>query len=954
MTLSLDDFNNLFDAAAPAPLNPAQTPPVVLPQEPEGAEAVEAPRGLSMFAVPPVKSEQQVLIGLEGLEEFNRLFPPKESMGGEIMAIPVAFPTGARAPVIGAHIGLNRAAVYLNPISGLQVTLQAYPNMLEGDRIELYWHPADVPTPIPLRTEGVSQGQIGQNIITSVPVQDAVTGFAEWYVKVVRAGSENVEESRRLTLFYKDTLPGGRDLRPNEPWHSELLAAAFELPSQLTPDVQIPVTVQNYPFMREYDVITLSIGGVFFTYTVQPAEVDNPVTIMVSGADLEAIKDLEQVQVVWKVHDEVHNLSEKWSAAVIVDVEFDDGTLLAIPTVWVQGESVETELELERLGSADALVRIRSTAPGFRRGDQITVHYEIVSAEGQSFVRELTALIVGNPNIDYDTAIPNADLQRAANGQLRVSYTLRRNGVQVGRSMRRNLIVRGVVTRLPAPIVVEADALVLPGDLNRINIKIGWPGMVFGDRGLLVLNGTTAGGQPFERAINFAVSGNEAREGVKQFTVDENFASLNGGTLAVRYEVLVNSGGSLTSKVLNLLVGAQIDLLPAPTVEGLTSDNLLPPGSLGRVSVLYAGMAGDHTVSLSWRASTAAASFEDKQLAFQSPLHFNIPSAVIAEGLHQVVRVFYTVRDRNGRVRLSGETTLIIAPDEPVVLSAPVSPQAQNGQLDPARVPVTPGAIFTVNYTGMLPRDQVELHFSSPAQSVVILQTVDRPGLLTFHVPRSVILANLGQPVQVHYVAIRGKVHKTSPQLSLSITGALSIMPNDMILDGVSIKMPWPRTGLDSLGNTGARQPTGGIAPYTYRSLNPAVASVDARGKVTGNRRGTARIVVSDQAGTEVFYQATVSNTYTVAWTDSTAIVSTAQAQAWRLGQNVITVNVSAVQDMLRVYRRTIPAFTHNIWLGALHANMGISFFNVATQWGLVPTTPTYPGVYGSVGLRPL
>ena len=57
-------------------------------------------------------------------------------------------------------------------------------------------------------------------------------GFNDWYIRVTRALGENQKESPHMTVFYKDTLPGGPDLRPNESWHSELLA----------PQVQSPLT----------------------------------------------------------------------------------------------------------------------------------------------------------------------------------------------------------------------------------------------------------------------------------------------------------------------------------------------------------------------------------------------------------------------------------------------------------------------------------------------------------------------------------------------------------------------------------------------------------------------------------------------------------------------------------------------------------------------------------------
>ncbi|MGY2443823.1 Ig-like domain-containing protein, partial [Pseudomonas sp. SDO52101_S400] len=48
---------------------------------------------------------------------------------------------------------------------------------------------------------------------------------------------------------------------------------------------------------------------------------------------------------------------------------------------------------------------------------------------------------------------------------------------------------------------------------------------------------------------------------------------------------------------------------------------------------------------------------------------------------------------------------------------------------------------------------------------------------------------------------------------------ALYIVPTMMMLDGFSVKIPgWPKTGLDSIGNTGVRVASGGVPPYDYAS----------------------------------------------------------------------------------------------------------------------------------------
>jgi hypothetical protein len=102
-----------------------------------------------------------------------------------------------------------------------------------------------------------------------------------------------------------------------------------------------------------------------------------------------------------------------------------------------------------------------------------------------------------------------------------------------------------------------------------------------------------------------------------------------------------------------------------------------------------------------------------------------------------------------------------------------------------------------------------------------------------------------------------------------------------MNLNGFSVKIPgWPKTGVDSIGNTATRQPTGGTPPYSYASSNPAVAEVTATGgKVTGNTNGTATITVSDRNGNRLTYPVAVTNVYGLRTNEGS--LNASQAENW-------------------------------------------------------------------------
>lgn len=259
----------------------------------------------------------------------------------------------------------------------------------------------------------------------------------------------------------------------------------------------------------------------------------------------------------------------------------------------------------------------------------------------------------------------------------------------VWRSRRNTLTVQGKVQRLPAPEVVEAVGNLLPGNLAAITATIAWPGMNLGDRAQLVLSGRSSTGV-IERTVPLArVSQNEANLGRMERTVADQFALLTGGNLRVSYDVVQAGAGGQSSEALHLLVGEQVDLLQIPIVVGAQNGLLRPGATTVNIPAL---LQNEDRVTLSWIGRTVAATFTDVQVADAGvPMAFSVPTGVVEAGLGQVIQVFYTVRNGSG-VRLSGTATLIIASaDTPWDRVPPVSQEAENGVLDPARVPLTPG-----------------------------------------------------------------------------------------------------------------------------------------------------------------------------------------------------------------------------------------------------------------------
>lgn len=864
-------------------------------------------------------AQEQTLDPEVQLQQFNELASSLESSGvmdaTGIGTLRPAFPVGYVSPVVGAHLGLNRATVNQDPVNGLPIVLQAYIGMEQRDLIEVFWCAVDTQNPVAVAFVRVTLEQVGKNINTNIPPGRALPGFNQWYIRVTRALSDNQKESAKMTVFYKNTLPGGPDLRPNEAWHSELLKPEIQSPlTDVAPGDFIAVKISPYPYMRVRDRIVLSVGGQEVTYVVQEAEVDQEVTILVPGTTILAIKDQETATVVWQVYDEVRNQSEKWSAVATVELEVGPD-LLGAPSVQVNGRKVE-EIRLDDLGSRDVEVVVRTVSPLFKRGDVVKVQWTGTSAEGQTIVLSPAPQTITDPNEDYRFSIANSEVVRIAGGRALVSYNVQRAGSTDKRSRKVTVGIAGRVQKLPAPSVVQAPTLVLPISAASADVVLSWTGMTLGDQVKLVWEGRKADGSVYATSFTREVSSNEAAASRKVINVPrEHFASLDGGNLQLRYEMqpAVSLPTPLKSETLFLLVGTQQNKLMAPVVQGAVGGALDPDRQTADVLVLtsYAAQAGDQ-VMLLWQGSSAQASFSDTKLVREGAPSFSVPLAVVKAGRNQIVNVSYTVRDKDGVVQASEVIALVIVPEVPTVLGAPVSLQAVGGSLDPAQVPVNPGATFYVDYQGMRPGDAVVLMFSGKSTYSSERQTVSVIGRLTFNVPRSVVVSEMGSSVRVTYVLQRPGSSQSSPSLNLQINAALSINTKPMYLNGLAIKANWARTGLDSIRNTQVRRPSGGVAPYSYSSNRPDIASV-SNGKVTGNKEGLVTITVTDRSGSSVSYQAMVSNTWQVHV--NYGRLNHNQAVAWMRSIGGTPLGLESMDDIQRVYGYQRIPLTAHTWM---------------------------------------
>lgn len=101
----------------------------------------------------------------------------------------------------------------------------------------------------------------------------------------------------------------------------------------------------------------------------------------------------------------------------------------------------------------------------------------------------------------------------------------------------------------------------------------------------------------------------------------------------------------------------------------------------------------------------------------------------------------------------------------------------------------------------------------------------------------------------------------SAPWVVTYVFERLVIDTSPAILNGV-LYHAWTAPPFPPAGAYVDRPASGGVPPYSYTSANPAIATVDERGRVISAGNGLTTITVADSAGSTATFTAIVSNVY--------------------------------------------------------------------------------------------
>ncbi|MDR0278633.1 MAG: hypothetical protein LBJ37_12190 [Paucimonas sp.] len=574
----------------------------------------------------------------------------------------------------GAVGGVNHNMIHAND-AGLLVIVQTYLNMQQGDWIEVFW--GDDSTPV--AADLVLPEQVGEDFALFIRANRIPEGIHDLYARVTRSGGGNGGESPPLAILVRTEFPGGTDPEPDLPGHQNLAAPKPET-DFIDEDAAkngVKVTIAGYPNMRVFDVITLSWGGELLRHEVTQGEVDaGTLDILVDEATIFEAGASDQLVLVYRVIDEVHNASSDWSIRTYVTVEV--GTNL-FDAPMVENPDMDADpydvIDLEKLGDDDLQVNVMA-APGgkLEQGDLITLSWVGTTAQGQPVAFQPPPQSVPRVPVVLMFFIPNADVRQLAHGRGVASYTVTRDDAPAGISKRGHVSFIGVEQRLPRPSVTEAVGGVLDPTLASATAVVPGEALEAGDTVKLTWIGARANGTPLMREFVAGVSGGNAGKPMS-FSIPgaELIAPLDGGTLRVYYRLIKISGVELESEREELRVGeAQADL-PAPFTRPPAEDGVLDPEQLpAQLEIVVApwpGMGEGQTVYLVWSASSGPHFDDFMPISAPQVGHevvFRLDRSHVEANLGAEVELFYRVEAPGEPTRISAVATLRIGSQEDI------------------------------------------------------------------------------------------------------------------------------------------------------------------------------------------------------------------------------------------------------------------------------------------------
>lgn len=680
-------------------------------------------------------------------------------------------PTVDDIQVVGATGGVNIALREAHP-DGLLVRVLPYPTMNLFDAIDVFWGDEDSPA-----VTGSVQ-TLNEPVYLRIPIHRIEAGYIIGFYRVRRVDGGLPENSARLTYRVKLDRPGGNDPDAGEPGHQGLTEPSlpqdvidFGVGPEYLED-GVPVTIAPYENMRLYDTLELHWGSETLTHRLdEEAELNNEVVILVPGDTLLEAGNDDGINVVYKVYDEVFNNSRDseefpWSPTVEVEVDIGDAPLAEAYVV--QAGADQRQIDLEELGHEDVTVEAsveRGQADG---SESITLTWRGLTRDGAVVLHNETKPLERSPRT-LEFRIPNGLVQEIAMGRVVVFFHLVKTDGTVVASKRNSLYVIGEAQGLIPPELLDAPEGVLPPELEYARVEIpNYPGKAVGDNLVLYWSGTSVEGERIYHTIERPVTEGDLLVPIVRLIEKDYIAVLSGSHVEVWYGVNPGTAQERWSQVVFVPVGETLGALPEPEVAQ-ARDGYLDPDDLPPTVTLSIprGLISDQDKVIYFWEGTVSGLATDSLPAngTQDPIEFELNTAALVNpNRDHSVDVYYEVWRGTRLLGSSVKVTLSVG-KAPLILKAPVLPEAPGDVLDP--LPERQAVTLRVAYTGMLATDQIGIRWHDddtfPSQP-------GRPeGYVDFVIAARTLALSLGLTVPINYAVVRDGVVLPSETLHLHV-----------------------------------------------------------------------------------------------------------------------------------------------------------------------------------------
>lgn len=688
----------------------------------------------------------------------------------DVLALDPIYIPGLITPVHtdGADGGVNHHLIHSH-VSGLVINVQPYLNMQANDWIEVFWGDDT----LPVASDRVLPEHVDKPFALFVRASRIPEGVHNVYATVTRSGGGNGGTTADLGVLVRTVFPGGTDPDPGAPGHQNLAAPEPALPPNGIIDEEaakngINVTIPGYPNMRIHDTVRLDWGGESVLQAVTQADVDAGfVVILVTEQTILAAGDGDQLLLIYRIWDEVHNQSSDWSLRTYVSVEVGTG-LFPAPVIENPdaGADPYDVIDLEKLGEDDLLVDVVVFSNGLLKGDLVTLTWTGTPAQGQpvSFTPEPQE-VSRDPQV-MSFLIPNAEVRGLALGHGVASYTVSRDGSPAGSSRRAFATFVGVEQRLPKPQVRDAVNGVLDPTLEETLVTIPGEALEAGDTVFLTWLGTRANGSALLHTDERGVSGGSAGKPMTFSVGAEHIAPLDGGSVSVYYRL--NKGATdtdLDSAHEFLSVGDIPFELTAPTTEPRAQDGIIDPQELpGHLIIIvppWPDMQAEQTVHLVWKASSGPQYSDYMPISpamVGKDVKFNMEQSTVEDYRGAAVELSYWI-ERPGEPSLTSASTAFRVETRVLILPPPEILEADGNELDPDLLP--DGATISIDASAQFADgDELTVWVSGNGEdgSVTLEHTV-APGAggkgVTLPLSHGVISANIGGTFDLRYEITR-------------------------------------------------------------------------------------------------------------------------------------------------------------------------------------------------------